>query len=98
MRVLRCRGFVPHRRMVVRRFPGCATIWSMTRVVGTRNRTEFVLDPAEALRLGSQVDAMLPRVSVTIRRGVLRAKHRELNAIDDERQLELARRLNSRRS
>jgi hypothetical protein len=69
----------------------------MTRVVGTRNRDEFVLDPVEALRRGRKLDAMLARASPARPRGVMRATHRRLNEIDDARQLEMARRLNARR-
>jgi hypothetical protein len=69
----------------------------MTRIVGTRDRSEFVLDPLEALRTGARLDAMLAGLNPPRPRGVLRATHRELNAIDDARQLEIARRLNSGR-
>ncbi|HSV48327.1 MAG TPA: hypothetical protein VLJ58_21240 [Ramlibacter sp.] len=66
----------------------------MTRVVGQRNRTEFVLDPAEALRLGRRLDAMLAAARPGQLRGVLRATHRAFNDMDDQRQLAAARRLN----
>lgn len=66
----------------------------MTRVIGQRNRSEFVLDPAEALRLGRQLDAMLASARPHRPSGVLRASHRRLNELDDLRALELARRLN----
>lgn len=67
----------------------------MTRVVGTRNRNEFILDPREALRLGDALDQMGPALLAPRPRGVMRAKHRVFNAIDDARQLEQARLLNS---
>ena len=67
----------------------------MTRTVGHRDRTEFVLDPADALRQGRAVDGMLTAARPQVRRGVLRATHRKLNEIDDLRQLAAARRLNT---
>ena len=69
----------------------------MTRVVGSQDRNEFVLDPAEALRRGRVVDGMLASVLPARPRGVLRATHCRLNALDDARQVEAARRLNPRR-
>lgn len=66
----------------------------MTRIVGQRNRCEFVLDPSEALRRGRAVDAMLAAARPQERRGVLRATHRKLNELDDIRHVAAARRLN----
>lgn len=66
----------------------------MTRTVGRQARSEFILDPAEALRRGRVLDGMLSSASIPRLRGVIRAKHRALNAMDDERQLQAARRLN----
>ena len=66
----------------------------MTRTVGQRDRTEFVLDPAGALRQGRVVDAMLAAARPQVPRGVIRATHRKLNELDDLRQLAAARRLN----
>jgi len=67
----------------------------MDRVVGSRNRTEFVLDPAEAWRRGRELDRLLCAARPSLPRGVLRATHAELNRIDDLRALEIARRINS---
>jgi hypothetical protein len=67
----------------------------MTRVVGHPDRSEFVLDPSEALRRGRILDAMLAATRPPIARGVLRATHRKLNELDDLRQLAAARRLDS---
>ena len=67
----------------------------MIRIVGLRNRSEFILDPAEALRQGRTVDAMLAAARVPVRRGVLRATHLQFNEMDDLRQLTAARRLNA---
>ncbi|MEI6028851.1 MAG: hypothetical protein WCT47_19410 [Betaproteobacteria bacterium] len=70
----------------------------MTRLVGSRNRSEFIADPAEALRLGRRLDAMLASAAPDRPRGVMRASHRLFNAMDDERQLITARRLNKPQS
>ena len=66
----------------------------MTRVVGSRNRSDLVADPAEAWRLGRRLDAMLAALRPPHPRGVLRATHRRMNELDDQRNLEAARRLN----
>ena len=68
---------------------------AMTRIVGNRNRSEFVLDPATALRHGRAADAMLAAAMPNVARGVLRANHRKLNELDDLRQLAAARRINT---
>ena len=67
----------------------------MTRTVGTKNRSEFILDPREALRLGEALDRMGPMLLALRPKGVTRATQRVFNAIDDARQLEQARLLNS---
>ena len=67
----------------------------MTRIVGTQNRTEFILDPVEAWHRGRALDQMLAAARVPVERGVMRAPHHVFNAIDDARQLAQARRLNS---
>jgi hypothetical protein len=66
----------------------------MTRVVGRQNRSEFILDPAQALRRGAVLDQMLHSALLPRPRGVMRAKHRVFNQLDDERALEQARLLN----
>ena len=67
----------------------------MTRIVGTQNRNEFILDPVEAWHRGRVLDRMLAAARIPVDRGVTRAPHRVFNAMDDARQLEQARRLNS---
>ena len=67
----------------------------MGRIVGNMNRTEFVLDRAEAWRRGRALDRMLSAAAPRLDRGVLRATHAELNRLDERRALEVARRLNS---
>lgn len=66
----------------------------MTRTVGQRDRSEMILDPAEALRRGRVLDAMLAATRLPRPHGVTRAPHNTMNRLDDERQLQAARRLN----
>ena len=68
----------------------------MARIVGNRNRSEFTQDPTQALERGKILDRMLSSTSIPRPRGVVRATHRALNQLDDQRQLEAARRLNTR--
>ena len=68
----------------------------MTRIVGHRNRSEFILDPALALRQGRLLDAMLASARIARPHGITRATHRVMNEMDDQRQLVAARRQNSR--
>lgn len=69
----------------------------MTRTVGQQDRSELIRDPAEALRRGRMLDAMLGALRVPRPRGVTRATHRAMNLADDARQLDMARRLNGAR-
>lgn len=66
----------------------------MTRIVGNRDRSEFILDPGEAWRQGRKLDGMLRAASAVAATGVMRAPHRIFNEIDDRRQLDKARLLN----
>ena len=59
------------------------------------NRTEFVLEPAEAWRRGRALGRLLSAAAPPYNRGVLRATHAELNRLDERRAVEVARRLNS---
>ena len=67
----------------------------MTRIVGGRDRSEFVLDRGEAWRRGRVLDRMLAHALPPHARGVIRATHAEFNRLDDLRALEAARRLNA---
>jgi hypothetical protein len=67
---------------------------TMTRIVGTQDRSEFILDPAQAWRRGAALDQMWPSLLPPQPRGVMRATHRVFNALDDQRQLEQARLVN----
>lgn len=69
----------------------------MTRVVGTKDRTEFILDPAAALRAGAVLDRMLAGALPRRPRGVVRGSHEALNRLDDQRLVEAARRINAAR-
>ena len=66
----------------------------MTHTVGTQNRSEFIADPAEALRRSAALDALWPNLLPPRPRGVTRATHAEFNRIDDARALEQARLVN----
>ena len=63
----------------------------MTRIVGTQDRSEFILNPAEALRRGAVLDQMLPSMLPPRPHGVQRACHAEFNRQDDLRAMEQAR-------
>ena len=69
----------------------------MTRTVGTQLRSELILDPVQAWHRGRALDAMLAATRLPVKRGVQRGPHRFFNEIDDLRQLEQARVLNSPR-
>jgi hypothetical protein len=66
----------------------------MSRIVGTNNRTEFILDPVQAWHLGRRLDQMLAVARVPVLRGVQRAPHKVFNQIDDANQLAQARLVN----
>ncbi|MFT4194559.1 hypothetical protein [Ottowia sp.] len=66
----------------------------MTRVVGSKNRSEFTLDPEQAWRRGRRLDQMLAAAAPAVARGVVRAPHSAFNAWDDARRQAMARRLN----
>ncbi len=67
----------------------------MTRIVGNQNRSEFILNPAEALRQGAVLDQLEPQILPPRPRGEMRAKHSVFNALDDQRQLALVKFLNA---
>lgn len=67
----------------------------MTRLVGSRDRSEFILDPAQAWQAGRKLDGMLLAATAAVPKGVTRAPHRVFNEIDDRRHVEQARRLNT---
>jgi hypothetical protein len=66
----------------------------MTRIVGEKNRSEFVLDPVEAWHRGRLLDRMLAQSQPARARGVSRGSHAEFERLDRARRIEAARRLN----
>jgi hypothetical protein len=65
------------------------------RIIGPhRSRTQIELDPLEAYRRGRILDAMLRSALLPIPRGVYRGTFATFNRMDDERMLQVARRLN----
>jgi hypothetical protein len=69
----------------------------MTRTVGNLNRTEFILNPALAHRQGLKLDKLLSSADLPRLRGVTRGFHQVMNQMDDERALQIAKRLNTQR-
>ena len=65
------------------------------RVVGTKNRSEFELDPALALKRGRLLDELLHSSAAPVARGVTRGTHAYFNRIDAQRQAQAARKLNA---
>jgi hypothetical protein len=63
------------------------------RIVGNKNRDEFVSSPLEALRRGATIDAQMALMKLPHPRGVFRGTHAYFNAIDDKRSEGLARRV-----
>ena len=63
------------------------------RIVGKLNRTEFELDPVEALRRGAEIDRKMKLMLPPHPRGVWRGTHAFFNKMDDERSLAMARRV-----
>jgi hypothetical protein len=66
----------------------------MTRVVGTKDRSEIMLDPVEAWHRGRGLDRMLAHASPPHPRGVFRGTHAYFDQLDAERRAAAARRLN----
>ena len=65
------------------------------RIVGKQNRTEIELDPVKAYRRGLALDAMLGGSLPRPPRGVTRGTHEYFNRIDDQRQANVARKINA---
>jgi hypothetical protein len=63
----------------------------MTRIVGTQNRSELILDPVKPWYRGHALDQMLAAARIPYLRGVQRAPHRVFNQIDDARLLKQPR-------
>ncbi len=65
------------------------------RIVGLQNRSEIELDPLQAYRRGRALDAILRDAAPPIQRGVTRGSHEYFNRLDEQRQKQAARALNS---
>jgi hypothetical protein len=65
------------------------------RIVGNRNRTEIELDPQQAYLRGRELDAMLRRAAPPVQRGCTRGSHAHFERLDLQRQVQMARVLNS---
>jgi hypothetical protein len=65
------------------------------RIVGNRHRTEIELDPQQAYRRGRELDAMLRRAVPPVERGVTRGSQADFERLDAQRQVQIARVLNS---
>ena len=65
------------------------------RIVGSQDRSEIELDPVKAYRRGLILDAMLRSAAPARVRGVTRGTHAYFNRLDAERQLQIARALNT---
>lgn len=66
----------------------------MARIVGTQDRSEFILDPVEAWHRGRVLDRMLAHAEPPRQRGAFRGTHAEFERIDEVRRIEVAHRLN----
>jgi hypothetical protein len=64
------------------------------RIVGDKNRDEFVLDPIEAMRRGATLDQQMKILLPPHSRGVWRGTHQFFNRMDDERAAAMAERVN----
>ena len=63
------------------------------RIVGEKDRDEFVLDPVEALRRGAKLDEQMKMLVAPHPRGVWRGTHAFFNRMDEERAAAMARRV-----
>ena len=64
------------------------------KVIGKKQRSEFVFDRQEAWRRALAVDAQLLPLIPAHPRGVFRMSHSEFNRMDDDRMAAVARRIN----
>jgi Zn-finger nucleic acid-binding protein len=65
------------------------------KIVGTKDRTEFELNPQKAWLRGMELDKLLRSSSLPHPRGVWRMTHQKMNEMDFERQLLQASKLNA---
>ena len=62
----------------------------LMRIVGDKNRDEFVLDPIEAIRRGAKLDKQMKILLTPHLRGVWHGTHQFFNRLDDERAAAMA--------
>ncbi len=65
------------------------------RIVGNQDRSEVELDPSTAYRRGRVLDSILRSAAPPVERGVMRGTHAYFNRRDAERQVQIARALNT---
>jgi hypothetical protein len=65
------------------------------RIVGSQDRYEIELDPVKAYQRGLTLDRMMRGTLPPVVRGVMRGTHEHFNRIDDARQVQAARALNT---
>ena len=65
------------------------------RIVGKLNRSEFELNPVEALRRGAEIDRKMKLMLPPHPRGVWRGTHAFFNRMDDERGVAMARKVSA---
>ncbi len=63
------------------------------RIVGDKNRHEFVLDPIEAIRRGEILEQQMKILLAPHARGVWHGTHEFFNRMDDERSAAMAQRV-----
>ena len=66
------------------------------KTIGKFPRDEIVIDPAEALRRGRVLDQMLKSALPPIPHGVTRGTHAMFQAMDEQRMIAAAKKLNRR--
>ena len=64
------------------------------KAIGNLPRDEIVLDPLEALRRGRVLDLMLKGALPRVPRGVTRGTHAIFQAMDEQRMVNIAKKLN----
>ena len=64
------------------------------KTIGNLPRDEIVIDPAEALRRGRLLDQMLKSARISIPLGVTRGTHAMFQALDEQRMIVIAKKLN----
>jgi len=65
------------------------------RIVEKQNRSEIELDPIKAYRRGRGLDDTLRSIAPPIKRSLMRSTHEYVNRLDEERQTQTARALNT---